>query len=116
MGESKVKIGDKIFLYGQFLQNIYDFDEYSYNSIMGVMTTGGYYVTLKETDEIGASVPGFVVDFGTHPQFNDVRTAKSQMELADVTERLSLSQPLPFGNKVWTITSGRLFDEPAHHQ
>lgn len=103
MGQSKVKFGDKIFLYGQFLQDIYQFDEYSYNSIMGYMTVGGYFVELKETDVVGASVPGFVCDFLVDGQFTS-STPFSQMEMVDVTEKLSLSRPLPSGTKVWTPT------------
>lgn len=111
MGESKVKFGDKIFLYGQFLQNIYQFDEYSYNSIMGYMTVGGYFVELKETDVIGASVPGFVCDFLVDDQFT-VATPFDQMEMVDVTEKLSLSLPLPSGTNVWVPMSSQAFAQP----
>lgn len=103
MGESKIKFGDKIFLYGQFMENIYDFDKISYNSIMGYMTVGGYYVTAIETDNPIASIPGFVVDISYTPDLA-VATPFSQMEVVDVTERLALSLPLPFGVKVWLPT------------
>lgn len=113
MGESKIRFGDKIFLYGQFLQNIYQFDEFTYNSIMGYMTTGGYFVSLKETDVVGASVPGFVCDFLVDGQFT-VATPFDQMELVDITEKLSLSQPLPSGTKIWTPISALGVSQPLY--
>ena len=100
MGESKIKFGDKIFIYGHFLQNIYEFNEFSYNSVMGYMTVGGYFVEPKEIDVPGASIPGFVADFLVDGQFT-VATPFDQMEMVDVTEKLSLSLPLPSGTKVW---------------
>ena len=105
MGESKVKFGDKIFLYGQFLRNIYDFDSFEYNSIMGMMTVGGYLVEPKETDIVGASIPGLICDFGINEQFTSETPFPSQVEMVDVTQRLSLSPPLLAGCKVWMPTS-----------
>ena len=112
MGESKIGFGDKLFLYGQFLQDIYEFDSYSYNSLMGMMTVGGYYVDLKETDVLGASVPGFVVDFGIHTQLSASQTPFYKMELVEVTDRMSLTQPLPFGTKIWVPMSSQGGSQP----
>lgn len=103
MGKSKVTFGDKIFIYGQFLQNIYEFEPLEYNSIMGYMTVGGFIVDLKETDVAGASVPGLVADFGIDGQLTP-ETPFSNMEMVDVTDKLSLRQPLPYGCKVWAPT------------
>ena len=65
MGEPK--IGDKLFLYGQLLVNLEEFNDYEYNALMGYATTGGYYVNLKKVDDDFFSVPGFVVDFYSDP-------------------------------------------------
>lgn len=100
MGQSKIKFGDKIFIYGQFLQYMYEFGEYEYNTVMGYMTVGGYIVHPIESDVMGACVPGFVVDSGLDSLFT-VETPFNQMEMADVTEKLSLSLPLLSGTKIW---------------
>lgn len=99
MGTTKIKFGDKVFLYGQFIQRLDEFDQYEYNSVMGYMTIGGYLVAPVETDYVGASVPGFVVDL-IDPQFT-VETPFDQMEMVDVTDKMSLSLPLPSGTKIW---------------
>lgn len=103
MGQSKIRFGDKLFVYGQFLQYLYEFPAYEYNSVMGYMTVGGYLVAPIETDYPTASVPGFVVDFQVDEQFT-VATPFNQMEMVDITDKLSLSQPLPSGTKVWMPT------------
>lgn len=105
MGRPKIGFGDKLFLYGQLLQHLDEVDEYEYNSVMGYMTVGGYLVRPIETDIEAASVPGFVVDFLVSPQFT-AKTPFDQMEMVDVSERLSLDLPLPTGTKVWMPIDG----------
>jgi hypothetical protein len=108
MGESKIKFGDKIFLYGSLLNEYAPtFEGFQYNSIMGYMTIGGYDVTAVESDNPFASLPGFLVDVPFTPHFA-VATPFSQMEAVDVTGKLALSLPLPSGTKVWLPT--RLLD------
>jgi hypothetical protein len=100
MDNSKIKFGDKIFLYGQLLQFLYEFDDYSYNSVMGYMTYGGYNVIPIETDIDGASIPGFIVEILSPPSLATA-TPFSEMEMIDVTDKLALSLPLPSGTTVW---------------
>ena len=107
MGESKITFGDKIFLYGQYLEDMYEFGEPQYNSVMGYMTVGGYHVTPIQTDITAASIPGFVADFLYTPSFAAAMPF-SQVEMVDVTEKLSLGLPLPSGCKVWMPTSSLL--------
>ncbi len=104
MDSTKIRFGDKLFLYGQYLQYLYEFDEYNYNSVMGYMTVGGYLVVPIETSQPDASVPGFVVEFLYEPSLASA-TPFSQMEMVDVTDRLSLLQPQPSGTKVWMPTT-----------
>lgn len=98
------RIGDKIFLYGQYLESLEEFEDYNYNSVMGYMTVGGYKVHPVETEIPGASVPGFVVDFRFTPSLT-LETAFSTEELIDVTDRMSLTSPLPLGTKIWMPAS-----------
>ncbi len=102
MGESKVKFGDKVFLYGQFMSLAQEFDDYEYNAVLGYMTVGGYNVKPKETDDFAASMSGFVVDFGTATSLEEMtfRTPE-RLRMIDITEKLALSLPLPVGTKVW---------------
>lgn len=100
----KPKIGDKLFLYGQFMQYLDDFDEYEYNAVMGYMTTGGYMVTAIRSDTPDASVPGYVAEIPINAQFTPA-TPFNQMEMADVTGLLALSLPLLTGTKVWMPTT-----------
>ena len=101
MGEFEIKFGDKLFLYGQYLSLIEDFDEYSYNSLMGYMTVGGYSVSLVESDNILASVPGFLVEIASLAS----QTPFDNQEMIDITNKLALSLPLPVGAKVWAPTT-----------
>lgn len=98
MGEPKV--GDKLFLYGQFLRNLEEFGDYEYNALMGYQTIGGYFVELKKSEISGASVPGFVVNFPFTPCLTP-ETPFSRLE--DVTDELSLQSPTLSGTKVWTM-------------
>ena len=97
------KIGDKIFLYGQFLRDLEEFGDYEYNSVMGYATVGGYFVYLVESDQPAASVPGFVVNFPftlcLAPETPFLDTKKARME--DVSEKMSLQSPLLDGTKIW---------------
>lgn len=104
MGESKIAFGDKIFLYGQYLQYLYEFSEYEYNSVMGYMTVGGYLVYPIETDVVAASIPGFVVEISLNPQFT-VETPFNQAEMVNIVDKLSKQTPLPSGTKVWMPTT-----------
>lgn len=100
----KPKIGDKLFLYGQFMQYLDDVDEYEYNAVMGYMTVGGYIMVAIPTDNPDSSVAGYVAEVPINAQFTPA-TPFDQMELADVTERLALSLPLPTGTRVWMPTT-----------
>lgn len=94
------KIGDKIFLYGQFIANAGEFTEYDYNSVMGYMTTGGYLVTPIETDIFSAAVPGFISEMPLDDEFTTA-TPFSNMKLVDITDKLSRGVPLPAGTTIW---------------
>jgi hypothetical protein len=100
MGSSKIKFGDKFFLYGQFTQLLSEFDEYEYNSAMGYMTVGGYNVIPIETMDNSASVPGFVTEILYEPSLA-VAAPFSHMEMVDITGKLARDLPLPSGTKVW---------------
>ena len=64
------------------------------------MAVDGYLVRAIETDIFGAALPGFVADFlldgslAFAPPFNN-------MEMVDVTNKLSLGSPLLLDTKVW---------------
>lgn len=94
------KIGDKIFLYGQFLEYLYQFSDYEYNAVMGYMTVGGFLVRPIETDVMGASIPGFVADFGFDGSLT-VQTPFSGEEMVNVADQLARQTPLLAGTKVW---------------
>lgn len=104
MGESEIAFGDKIFLYGQYVQNLHELEDYEYNTVMGYMTTGGYLVTPFETDLIGACIPGFVTEIPLTSSLA-LQTPFSKMWMVDITDRLSLALPLPTGTKVWMPTT-----------
>lgn len=104
MGEPKVNFGDKLFLYGHLLHYLEEFDDFEYNSVMGYMTVGGYIVSPVETDRVGACVSGYVVDILSTASLAP-ETPFHQMELIDITDKLSLSLPLPSGTKVWMPTT-----------
>lgn len=101
MGEPKIKFGDIIFLYGQYLSLLDEFDEYSYNSIIGYMTVGGYEVSLLKTDNNLASVAGFLGSIDSLA----LQTPFDNKDMVDVTDNLSLSLPLPAGTRVWAPTT-----------
>lgn len=107
MDNTQIKFGDKIFLYGQYLRFMDEFDEYEYNTINGFITVGDYEVSVLRSNEPDASVPGFVADLGQHAQFT-VEMPFSQMEMVDVTDYLSRSLPLPSGTRVWLPTTQQL--------
>lgn len=100
MGESKVKFGDKFFIYGQFMKFLDEVESADYNTVMGYITTGGYLVTPTESDIFGACVPGFVSEI-LYDASLTVATPFNQMEMVDVTDKLSLRLPLLSGTKVW---------------
>lgn len=103
MDEPKINFGDKIFLYGQFMETE-RWDEYGfcnpvYNSVMGYVPNGGYLVYPEKSDIVGACLPGFVVDFlqGTSLTVSAPFTA----DWIDVTKDLALQSPYFTGGKVW---------------
>lgn len=104
MDETEVRFGDKLFIYGEFITFLEEFSEYEYNAVMGYMTVGGYHPHPIRTDVEGASVPGFVVDF-LYSSSLASETPFYEMELVDVTDKLSLDLPLPSGTKVWMPTT-----------
>ena len=99
------KIGDKLFLYGHFLQFLPEFEDYEYNALMGYMTTGGFVVQLVKTDNLASSVSGFVVDFSVDTSLA-VKTPFPYEEMLEVTQELSKQSPLPEGTKIWAPTTG----------
>ena len=104
MDFTKVKFGDKIFLYGQYLQLIEEFEDYEYNAVMGFTTVGGYEAHAIESYEPDQCVTGFVAEIGQLSQFT-VATPFLQMEMVDVTEYLARRLPLPSGTKIWLPTT-----------
>lgn len=104
MAASKVKFGDKIFLYGQFMEpdnwEEMGFANPQYNSVMGYIPIGGYGITPQETEIVGACLPGFVVDFlqGSSLAF---AAPFADEELIDVSSKLSLQAPIQDGVKIW---------------
>lgn len=104
MGESKISFGDKIFLYGQHLQYLEFLDEAQYNSVLGYMTVGGYFVYPVETDTPNASIPGYVVDAGFTTSLAPA-TPFDRMDMIEVTDCLALNSPQPSGTKVWMPTT-----------
>ena len=107
MAESKIKFGDKFFLYGQLMKYLDDVDEYEYNTVMGYATVGGYFVYPQEIDLFGAAIPGFVTEI-LYDSCLTVATPFNQMEMVDVTDKLSLQLPLPSGTKVWMPITAQL--------
>lgn len=103
MDRSQIKYGDKFFLYGQFMTFIVHFDEYEYNTVMGMTTVGGYEVMPIESHYHNSCVPGFVTEILYDPSLA-LPAPFDQMEMIDVTDRLSKTQPLPSGTRVWMPT------------
>jgi len=107
MDKPQINFGDKFFIYGQFMKNLADFEEQEYNTVLGYITTGGYLVSPIESDIFNASIPGFVTEILYNPYstvtspFSTIATPFNQMEMVDVTDKLSLRLPLPLGTKVW---------------
>lgn len=104
MDRPEIKFGDKLFLYGQYLSYIEEFEDYDYNAVMGYMTVGGFMVHPVTTIDSSASVPGFVVEIPGQLACLAVATPFSQMEMVDVTDKLARSLPLPSGTKIWMPT------------
>ena len=100
MDAAKIEFGDKFFLYGQLTKYLDEINEYEYNSVMGYMATGGYFIFPIETDIIGSVIPGFITEI-LYDSSLTVATPFNQMEMVDVTDKLSLQLPLPSGTKVW---------------
>ncbi len=103
MDESKIKFGDKFFLYGQLLSVVDDFEEREYNTVQGYKMAGYNMLAVESTDQ-DAKIPGFVVEILSTPSLA-TETPFLQMEMIDVTQRLSRTLPLPSGTKVWMPTT-----------
>lgn len=82
MDETQIKLGDKVFLYGMFLQFLPE-DEFDYNTVKGFSVN---------------EMSGFVVDFVSIDSLA-WRTAFS--DFVDVTESLTRKVPSPAGTKIW---------------
>lgn len=106
----KPKIGDKLFLYGSlidiFVEEGGDLDNSYYNSVMGYMTVGGYFVRAVETETPLASVPGLVTEILLGSSLTP-ETPFSDMEMIDVSDKMSLRAPIAEGTKIW-MPDGRL--------
>lgn len=87
MGKSKIKFGDKLFLYGKYLQLLPDYENPEYNILLD-----------------DAQIYGFVVDFLLTSSLA-VKTPFSELEMVDVTDKLARHLPLPEGSTVWTPTT-----------
>lgn len=113
MDESQIKFGDKLFLYGQFLQYLPEFEEYEYNSVKGYMTWGNNTIPIETIDDT-ASISGFVTEIlSVHSLATP--TPFSMMEMVDVTQKLSRSLPLPSGTKIWMPIQARELPSTDFH-
>lgn len=104
MGESKIKFGDKLFLYGQFLQFLPEDGEFMYNMVTGYMTIGNDSVMNVDSVSNDRSIPGFVVDFLSQASLA-TETPFSDAGMVDVTDNLVRRLPSPTGTKVWMPTT-----------
>lgn len=103
MDEPQISFGDKIFLYGQFMEQE-RWDEYGfcnpvYNSVMGYIPNGGYLIHPQKTEIPGACLPGFVVDFLSESSL--ALRAPFVADWIDVTEDLALQTPYFMGCRTW---------------
>jgi len=102
MDATEMKFGDKIFAYGRMTD--YDMHEEiglenpSYNSVLGYMPIGGFYIIPEKTDRIDVYLPGFVMDY--IPSLAS-QTLFAKMEMVNVTKLLSLQEPTLKGTNVW---------------
>lgn len=88
MGRTQINFGDKFFLAGKFTSLTYLFEDLEENSIV----------------ENGKTVHGFVVDILSADSLAPV-TPFNQVEMVDVTDKLSIRPPQPSGTKVWMPTT-----------
>lgn len=93
MDETKVKFGDRVFLYGSFLQFLPEDGEFTYNTVKGHSVSGLAVMDVQQQE-----VAGFVVDFLSIDSLA-WRTAFSDFE--EVTDSLTRQEPSPSGTKVW---------------
>lgn len=102
MDEAKIKFGDKIFAYGPMTDpdraEELGFENPSYNTVVGYMSVGGYYIVPQKTDQVDVCLPGFVVD--TIPSLAS-KTLFSKVEMIDVTKILSKQDQILSGTTVW---------------
>ena len=113
MGSTKINFGDKIFLYGHYMDmdKWYEWgvDNPAYNAVMGYTANGGYFITPKKTKSVGACLPGFVMDF---LQGASLTVAAPFSNLVDVTDLLSLQSPYPAGTRIWMPSQDTKKDTP----
>lgn len=114
MDEPKIKFGDKIFIYGQFmdLEKWYEWglDNPSYNSAVGYLPNGGYFITPKKSRVVGACLPGFLMDFLSGPSLASPApfSGEKGITFVDVTKSLALRAPITQGTKVWMPIQERM--------
>lgn len=94
--ETKVKFGDKLFLYGSYLQFLPEDGEFQYNTVKGSMAINNIAVIDVNADH--GEVAGFVVEFLS---IDSLASATLFSKLVDVTTSLSRQEPTPSGSKVW---------------
>lgn len=109
MVKPKINFGDKIFIYGQFMNMDmwyeWGIDNPSYNSVMGYVANGGFIVKPRKSRTPGDCLPGFVMDF---LQGASLAVPTAFSELVDVTDLLSLSVPVTLGTKIWMPVPNKL--------
>ena len=109
MDETKVKFGDKLFLYGSLLQLLPEDGDFQYNTVKGYMTINSVDVINVDSVSQNHEIAGFVVDFMATDSFTS-QTLFARMEMIDVTDSLSRRELFPAGTKVWMPTpSARLY-------
>lgn len=107
MGESEITFGDKLFLYGQYLQFIEEFDQSDYNSVLGYNSFNGYTVSPISTMDSSASIHGFVVDNLGQSDSLELKNGVFTVEWIDVTGKLARRLPILAGTKIWMPTTER---------
>lgn len=101
MDETKVKFGDKVFLYGSFLRFLPEDGDFYYDTVKGYVAINNSSVINIDAVSEQREVPGFVVDFLSLDSFT-VGTAFSNV--VDVTDALSRQEPTLSGTRVWMPT------------
>lgn len=100
-----MRFGDKLFLYGQYLEHLQEFDSWDYNAVMGYMTIGGYYVQAVESESPLASVPGFVVEVLLTDSL-EIQNPFPNKKMVDVTDILCKQIPSLSSTRVFMPVEG----------